>query len=142
MAEGDFTWHNTAKKKFQDGDIDLLVDTLRVTLLNGWTPNIDTDEYWDDISANEISATGYTAGGATLGTKSTAVDTTNDRSEFDAADVTWTSLATATITRAALIHWTGTPSTSTIIGSWEIATNSNGGNYTLQFNAQGVLHFT
>lgn len=47
--------------------IDLLSDTLKCMLLtNAYTPNLDTHKYKSDLT-NEISGTGYTAGGATLG---------------------------------------------------------------------------
>lgn len=82
--------YNDAKKAFQDGDIDLLNDNIRVALLtSSYTPNIDTDTFWSDISANEASATtGYTAGGELLTGKTTTVDTAADDSTFDAADQT------------------------------------------------------
>jgi hypothetical protein len=140
MAEGDYLSFNYTKGEFQNGNIDLVNDTIKIALINA-TPNIDT---WDDFAdvTNEIVASGYTAGGATLGTKSVTVDDTNDRAAFDCADITWASLATATITAAVVYKDTGTPATSTLIGWFEIATNSNGGNYTLQVNANGLLLFT
>ena len=142
MAEGDITIHNNAKAEFQRGNIDLINDTIRVMLLNGWSPNIDTDDNWDDISVNEVSLTNYTAGGVTLGTKAVSQNNTADRGEFDCADPSWTSLGAGTVTRAAIVKWTGVASTSTIIGSIEIATNPNGANYTLVVDAAGLLHFT
>ncbi len=70
---------NTAKKKFGDGDIDWLVDTIKCMILNSThTTNIDTQEFIDDVSANEVSSTGYTAGGETLASKTSTVDNTND----------------------------------------------------------------
>lgn len=47
--------------------IDLLSDTLKCMLLtSSYTPNLDTHKYKSDLT-NEITGTGYTAGGATLG---------------------------------------------------------------------------
>jgi len=137
MAEGDWTFFNFGKKDFLDGNIDLVNDTIKLALING-TPNIDTWEDFADV-ATEIVASGYTAGGETLGTKAVAVDTTNDRAEFDAADVTWTSLATATISDAILYRDSGVAATSTLSAHMEITTNSNGNNYTISFNAEGVF---
>lgn len=141
MTEGVFAFHNHGLAEYMRGNIDLENDTIRVMLLNGWTPDIDTDENWDDISANEISATGYTAGGATLASPTVTEDDTNNWAKFDAVDVTWSSLAVTTITRAALVKWTGTPSTSIVVGNWLIATNSNGSDYVLRFNVYGILIF-
>ena len=53
-------------------------------------------------ATNEVSGTGYTAGGATLSSQAVAFDSTNQVAYFDAADPAWT---TATITaRGALIY--------------------------------------
>lgn len=50
-----------------NGHISLLSDKLNMALLgSGYTPNLATDNHWSDISANEITGTGYTAGGQTL----------------------------------------------------------------------------
>jgi len=53
-------------------------------------------------NSNEVSGTGYTAGGATLSSQAVAFDSTNQVAYFDAADPSWSS---ATITaRGALIY--------------------------------------
>ena len=80
-------YYNTAFKKFMDGDIDLLNDTIQAMLLDsGYTPNIDTDEFVDDISANEIVGGGYAR--KTLANPATTGDTANDRCEFSSDDIT------------------------------------------------------
>ena len=53
-------------------------------------------------ATNEVSGTGYTAGGVALSSQAVAFDTTNTVAYFDAADPSWSS---ATITaRGALIY--------------------------------------
>ena len=53
-------------------------------------------------ATNEVSGTGYTAGGATLSSQAVAYDSTNQVAYFAAADPSWSS---ATITaRGALIY--------------------------------------
>jgi hypothetical protein len=48
---------------------DFLSDTIKVSLhSNSYTPNLDTHETLADVT-NEITGTGYTAGGATLASK-------------------------------------------------------------------------
>jgi hypothetical protein len=48
-------------------NIDWLSDTIKVMLLTStYTPNLDTHKFKSDLT-NEITGTGYTAGGATLG---------------------------------------------------------------------------
>ncbi len=51
-------------------NIDFLSDTIYVALVaSGYTPNLATHDFWDDVVANEISGTGYTANGALLASK-------------------------------------------------------------------------
>lgn len=50
--------------------VDYLSDTIKGALLaDTHTPDLDTHEVFDDVDGDEISGTGYTAGGATLGSK-------------------------------------------------------------------------
>lgn len=143
MAEGDITFYNKYKESVVAGTVDWDADTIRVMLLDdNYTPNIDTHEFIDDVSADEIVASGYTAEGEALASKTNVVDTGNDRTDVDAADVTWSSLATATIGFAVIHQDTGTPGTSVLICYMEISTNSNGGDYTLQWNATGIFTLT
>lgn len=48
---------------------DLLTDTMKAALLAAaYTPNLDTHEVFSDLT-NEVTGTGYSAGGVTLGSK-------------------------------------------------------------------------
>ena len=67
--------YNSFKGKIMDGSIDLDTDTIKVVLVtSSYTPNIDTHTQYSHIT-NQVTGTGYTAGGATLANKSVAVDT-------------------------------------------------------------------
>ena len=56
--------YNAYKKGLGDGAIDWLNDTIKVMLVtSAYTPDQDAHDFKDDIT-NEISGTGYTAGGA------------------------------------------------------------------------------
>lgn len=147
MPEGDIVFYVSAKKKLVDGDIDFLVDTIKCTLHTGYTPNIDTHDNWDDVSATEYgTAAGYTAGGVTLATKTTTVDTTNDQVDVDAADPSWTALGPLTpATPSHAIFWkdTATPTTSPLICYMVLGTTAtNGSNYALALNAGGLFTLT
>jgi hypothetical protein len=83
------------------GAIDLDLDTFKVMLVtSAYAPNKDTDLKRSAVT-NEVTGTGYTAGGVTTActvTKSTA----NDRVTLSFAAVNW---ASSTITaRAAVIY--------------------------------------
>jgi hypothetical protein len=133
--------YNVGKGALLRGDIDLENDTIMIALVtSSYTPNIDTHEDFADVT-NEVSATGYTSGGATLSGKSVTVDTTNDCAEFDATDPVWTITGSVTARGAILYKSTGTPSTSPLLayfdfGGDETATD---GDFTIQFNAEGAL---
>lgn len=133
---------NPVKKKLFDGDIDLVNDTIKVMLLtNAHTTNIDTQEFIDDVSANEVSGTGYTAGGATLAGKATTVDNTDDEGVFDANDVTWSN-STITARYAVVYKDTGTPGTSPIIAIIDFGSDQTSSNadFTIQWSSEGILN--
>ena len=135
--------YNTFKKLIMDGGIDLDTsgDTIKVALCTStYTPNIDTHDYFDDIT-NEVVGTGYTAGGATLANQATTVDTTDDEGVFDADDVAWTT-STLTARYAIIYKSTGTSSTSPLIGYIDFSSDKSSvtGTFTIQWNAEGILN--
>lgn len=70
------------------GDIDLDTATVKAMLTtNSYTENKDHDRRV--LVTNEITATGYTAGGVTLTPTVSAVDTANDRVTITLPTVTW-----------------------------------------------------
>jgi hypothetical protein len=72
--------------------IDLLSNTIKVSLHTAsYTPNQDTHEFKSDLT-NELVATGYTAGGVTLGSKTLTYTAGTNVTAFDAADAIWTGL--------------------------------------------------
>jgi hypothetical protein len=149
MAQGDGVVYNDFKEQILKGVHNLASGghTLKMILVSGYTPNIDTDQVYADVSGTEYgSSAGYTAGGETLGSQSVAQDNTNDRGVFDAADVTWTSLgplSPATPSHAILYNDTPTSPADPLAAYWEIgSTATNGGNYTLQFHADGAILIT
>lgn len=139
MAVGDVQFHNKFLAELAKGNIDLDGDTFRCYLLNGWTPNIDTDHFLSDIVASEIALTGYTAGGVTLASLLVTENDTNDRAEWDFGNPTWASIATGTITRAAIVQWTGVAATSVIVCNIEVS-SSNGQSYTITIGTTGIAH--
>lgn len=144
MAEGDGAIYNEFKRALLAGEVDLSGDAtgheIKVMLVTGYTPNIDTHNGYADVSANEESGTGYTAGGEILGSKAVTEDTTNDRGKFDAADVTWSGLNVGTPSHA--IMYDNTHASDLLIAYWGVTTPTNGGDYTLQWNALGIILLT
>lgn len=136
--------YNGFKTKIQNGSIDLDTDTIRVVLLtNSYTPNIDTDLSYADISAVETSGTGYSAGGTTLSGCTVTQDNTNDRGVFDANDASWTT-STITARWGVVLKWTGTANTSWLICGFDFGSDiaSTGGTFAITWNANGILALT
>src|SRR6185436_15769925 len=67
----------SGRKKLWDGSIDLDSDTLKIALTtSSYSPNKDTHDFFDDVT-NEVTGTGYSAGGATLTTKTLTATAAN-----------------------------------------------------------------
>lgn len=124
-----------------DGSIDLDTDTIKVALVTStYTPNQDTHDFFDDVT-NEVAGTGYSAGGATLASKTVTADTTDNEGVFDAADVTW-STATITARGAVIYKSTGTAGTSALICYLDFGSDqsSSAADFIIAWNAEGILN--
>ncbi len=123
---------------------DLDGDTVKIALLtSSYTPDFDAHDFFDDVSANEVAASGtYSAGGATLSVTLTQ-DNTDNEGVFDATDVSWTS-ATITARYAVIYKSTGTAGTSPLIGLIDFGSNqtSTAGTFTITFAAEGIINVT
>jgi hypothetical protein len=105
--------YNSAIDDMARGAIDFDTDTFKALLVtSSYTPNKDTHDKRDDVT-NEVTGTGYTAGGVTTACTVTK-DTANDRVTLQFAAVSW---ATSTITARALVIYksTGTASTDNLV---------------------------
>lgn len=133
--------YNSFKKKIMDGSIDLDTDTIKVALVtSSYTPDQDVHDFFDDVT-NEVSGTGYTAGGASLANKSVTADNTDNEGVFDADDVSWTT-STITARGAVLYKSTGTASTSALIAYLDFGADkiSTDGTFTIAWNAEGIIN--
>lgn len=75
-----------------DAQIDWTVDTIKVALAtSSYTPDQDAHDYFNDVVANEISGTGYTADGQALGTPTRTYTGGTNTLSLDAVDSQWTS---------------------------------------------------
>ena len=136
--------YNNAREAFLNADIDLSADTIKLALVTAsYTPDQDAHDMWDDVSANEVSSSGYSAGGATLGSKTVTQDDPNDRAVFDAADVSWSAVTFST-RYGILYKSTGTPSTSPLIAclDWGSTKSPAGEDFNVVWNASGILRLT
>jgi hypothetical protein len=133
--------YNSFFADLANNNIDLGADTFKLMLVtSAYTPNVDTHAKRSDIT-NEVTGTGYTAGGATIAATAVTADNTNDLAKFDGDDVTW---AGATITaRGAVLYKSrgGAGTADELVKYFDFVTDkaSSNGPFTVQFDANGIL---
>lgn len=115
----------------EDNNITLVSDAA--------TPNFDTMDFWDDLSANEVTGTNWAAGGVAL--TGTEITLASGTLTFDATDV---SVASTTITdamAAVLRTSVGTAATDQLVGLWDFvnAVSTSNGTFGIQWNATGLV---
>ena len=75
--------------QYNGSAIDFDTSALTVALVtSSYTPSRTSHDFFDDVSANEVSGTGYSAGGAALTTKTLTIS--NNVLTYDADDLTFT----------------------------------------------------
>lgn len=126
-------------------EVDWDSDTIKIALVgSAYTPNQDSHDYWDDVVANEVTGTGYTAGGLTLGSKTATYDSASNVVILDAADAVWAS-STITARYAVIYDDSGATNAQKVLvgyidfGSDQSSTN---GNFTVTFDATGIVRIT
>lgn len=131
-----------AKEYIGDGTIDLDNDTLKCLLLTDtYTPD-STDAVYADIIASEVAnGNGYTTGGATLASVTWA--NTAGVTKLDADDPVWT---TASFTARYAVAYSDTPSSPAdpLLSMLDLTENKvgQGGNFTINFHANGIMTAT
>jgi len=132
MASGIY---NRFKANLMNKEIDMEGDTIRVALLNNSHSFTAAHNTWSQVSANEISGTGYTANGESLASKAVTQAATT---KFDATDVAWT---TATFTAYHAVLYDDTMTNDDLICSFDFggAETVTSGTFTIQWHADGII---
>lgn len=131
-------------KSLANKEIDLDTDTLKVMLCtSAYTPDQDAHQYKSSVT-NEVSGTGYTAGGATLTSVTVTYTGATNTLTLDAADPSW---ASSTITARTAVIYDSTPATDAtrpLIAylQSDVDISSSGGAFTITFDAAGIATIT
>lgn len=135
-------------KSAMNKEVDLDSDTIKLMLTtSSYTPNQDTHQYKASVT-NEVSGTGYTAGGTTVGPITTNYDTATNVWSFDGPDASWTS---ATLNGVNAPRWAvlydSTPSTDAtrpLIGYVDLDgdTPITSGTLSITWNSVGIGYVT
>ena len=122
------------------GGLDWVNDTIKAALTSAtYVPDQDVHDFFSDVT-NEITGTGYTAGGKALTGKTRAYNAASNLLVLDAADLVWDS-STLTARRAVLYKDTGVASTSPLIGWVDFGQDisSTAGPFTITWDAGGIV---
>lgn len=132
---------NSGLVKLTDGSIDWNSDTIKLALTtSSYTPDIDSHDFFNDIT-NEVTGTGYSAGGYTLANCTVTQDNTNNRAVFDADDVT-SANTTVTFRYGIIYKSTGTAGTSPLIGYIDFTNDRvfSAETVLIQWNSSGIFY--
>lgn len=133
MASGIY---NGFKADLMEGRVDIGTggDTIKTALLDNSHSFTAADDVFGDVSANEISGAGYSAGGETLANQAVTEAATT---KWDADDEAWTT-ATFTAYHAVLYD---TTNTSSLIASFDFggAQAVSAATFTIQWDAAGII---
>lgn len=119
--------------------------TLKLAIVtSAYTPAQNTHDFWDDVSANEVSGTGYTAGGNACASPTWTGPDGSGVLTFDASDpATWTQNAAGFSNgrRAILYYDTGVSTTSRLVGysnDFGADAGNVAGDFSVTFSASGI----
>ena len=129
-------------KSLANKEVDLDSDTLKVMLCtSSYTPNQDTHQYKADVT-NEITGTGYTAGGQTLTGVTVTYNAGTNTLMLDANDPVWSA---SSLTARTLVAYDDTPaSNKPLICYWDFGQDetSSSGNFTATISGSGLITIT
>jgi len=141
--------YDNAKEQLLLGTLDFSTDDIRVALLMTNT-TADTEKSAATnagfTTLDEFDGSGYSAGGSALAGEAVTEDGANNRGEFDATDLTFSSVGAGTRSiDGALVYKFVTNFNSSIPIAWidfspDIV--ANGGDITIQWNAEGIIQLT
>lgn len=132
MASGVY---NRFKANLMNKEIDLEADTITVMLVDNSHTFTAANDTLSQVSTNEISGTGYSAGGAALASKAVTQAATT---KFDAADLTW---STGTFTAYHAVIYDDTMTNNDLIASIDFggAQTVAGADFTISWHADGII---
>lgn len=128
------------KTAFQTG-IDLDAATWKLSLHTAtFTPNVDTMNFYSDLTNEVATASGYTAGGAALAAPTFTYDSATDQVRLDFTDPSWT--FSASVSWRYGVAWIDTAGASTtdpvmLLLDWG-STQTVSGTYTITIDPTGL----
>jgi hypothetical protein len=117
---------------------------MKVALMKpSFVPNPDAVMSFSALqAANEVVGAGYTAGGTSLTGKAAPYTPASDRTDLQAADVTWGPGATFDTGFAVIYDNTDASKLIWAVIDFQATKSIVGGTFTVDFAAQGILYLT
>ncbi len=148
MASGTFVWGAGFFSALANKEVDLVgtPDTVKIMAVStAGTPVQDTDDYIDDVNAEEVTGTNLSAGGITAANVTWSYTAGTNVWKLDHDDV---SVASVTASDIKYMVWyvetAGAASTDPIIGyvTWDTALAPSAGTLAVNLNAAGLATLT
>jgi len=146
---------NRTKDQLLNGSIDLTNDTLKLALYDdgvAFSFDPDTHEFVADVLDGGTTAQEPTDGSysrQSLANQGTSVDSTNDEAEFDADDVTISSLSTTNNIQGVIVYKEITDDTDSPIifviddsDDSDLPAETNGTDFVVEWASEGLLKAT
>lgn len=137
-------WYGSGFLSVFNKEIDIDSDTLKVMLCtSAYTPDQDAHRYKSSVT-NEVTGTGYTAGGATLTTVAITYTGATNVLKIDADDTSW---GASTITARYAVIYDSTPgadATRPLIGYIDFGADvvSTAGTFLISWDSAGIATVT
>lgn len=134
-------WYGLGLKSLVNKEVDWDTDVIKVMLCTStYSPDQDTHQYKSSVT-NEVSGTGYTAGGATLTTSAPTYTAGTNTLVLDAADVSWPN---STIVARYAVVYDSTPATDAtrpLLGYVDFGqdVSTTAGTFSIVWDAAGIL---
>lgn len=126
------------------GSIDLTTLTIKCALVTtGYTPDQNLHDFWSDVSASEVTGTGYTAGGNQVASITSSLDGAGLVTVDGNDPATWLQNAAgfSNAVRAVLYRDSGVAGTSELIAYSDAFTAGGNvaGDFSIQLDAAGIF---
>lgn len=142
MATFELKAYGLFAKSLANKEVDLDSDTLKAMLCtSAYTPDQDTHQYKSDVT-NEVTGTGYTAGGQSLSNVTVTYNAATNALILDADDPVWPA---SSITARVVVIYDDTPSTNKPLiayGVFSENVSSTSASFTVQLPLTGILSLT
>ena len=136
-------WYGQAFISAFNKEIDFDTDVIKVALVTStYTPNQDTHRYFSSVTNEVANGSGYTSGGAVLGSAAIAYDGGSNTFKLSGSSTSWVS---STITARYAVIYDSTPATNKpLLAYVDFGQNvsSSNGTFQITWDSSGIAVVT